>query len=130
MKLRIKGDSLRLRISPSEMSQLLTSGCIEETIHFGPQPEAGLTYALLTRTAPVTPGAPLEVQYRPSEVTVVIGAEHARIWAEGTQVGVYARVSLPEGSLELAVEKDFACLDKNASENQDAFPNPNQGAAC
>jgi hypothetical protein len=36
MKLRIKGDSLRLRVSRSEVEELLASDCLEDTIHFTP----------------------------------------------------------------------------------------------
>ncbi len=46
MKLRIKGNSLRLRVSPSEMERLLSAGRIEEIIHFAQEPDAKLTYAL------------------------------------------------------------------------------------
>ena len=37
MKLRIKGNSLRLRISRSEVARLLEGDCLEETIHFAPE---------------------------------------------------------------------------------------------
>ena len=35
MKLRIKGNSLRFRVSPSELMRLLESGRLEESIRFG-----------------------------------------------------------------------------------------------
>jgi hypothetical protein len=46
MKLRIKGNSLRLRVSRSELAHLQAGGRIEETIRFAEAPEAKLTYAL------------------------------------------------------------------------------------
>ncbi len=46
MKLRIKGNSLRLRVSPSEVARLLETGRIEETIHLSSDQNASLTYAL------------------------------------------------------------------------------------
>ncbi len=130
MKLRIKGDSLRLRISPGEMSQLLQSGRIEETIHFGPQRDARLTYALLTASGDPALGTAMTVRYQPQEVVVVLAASQARAWAAGTEVGLYATINTGVGQLELAVEKDFACLDKSAPENHDTFPHPNQGTVC
>ena len=33
-------------------------------------------------------------------------------------------------SLDLIVEKDFACLDLSDADNEDTFPNPNSGAIC
>lgn len=46
MKLRIKGNSLRLRVSRSEVAKLLKGQRVEETIHFAPQSAAPLSYAL------------------------------------------------------------------------------------
>jgi hypothetical protein len=130
MKLRIKGDSLRLRITPSEMRRLLSEGRIEETIHFAAEDAAYLTYAL--ERSPVA--REVSVQYRPGQVTVLVPASQACAWAEGDEVGVYGTLNLGAGQLEIAVEKDWACLDKSGDESrddgQDTFPNPNQGRAC
>lgn len=126
MKLRIKGNSLRLRVSPSEMEQLLQSGRVEETIYFGTEEDARLTYALeLSAQA----GA-MTVRYRPQEVTVQVSSREARTWAEGTDVGLYGATGSGHGPLEVAIEKDFACLDKDGAENADTFPNPKQGVVC
>ncbi|KAA6456946.1 hypothetical protein DYQ86_24200 [Acidobacteria bacterium AB60] len=127
MKLRIKGDSLRLRIAPSEVARLLQSGRIEETIHFGPAPDACLTYALET-----APGqqASVTVRSRQHEITVLVPEELARRWAVAEDVGIYGEMPTAAGRLELAVEKDFACLDKSAADNQDTYPNPNLGVNC
>jgi hypothetical protein len=126
MKLRIKGDSLRLRISPSEMACLLETGRIEDAIHFGEGEGARLTYALEHGVD----GRELRVRYRPGEIAVVVPSDVARAWGEGSEVGLYGDVSIGEGWLELAIEKDLACLDKKDGENQDTFPNPHEGAIC
>jgi hypothetical protein len=48
-----------------------------------------------------------------------------RCWSLETEVGIYARVPLgAEESLEVIVEKDFACLDRNDEESTDTFANP------
>jgi hypothetical protein len=130
MKLRIKGDSLRLRISPGEMSLLLQHGRIEETVHFGPEHDAKLTYALLASADHPAQGEAMKLLYRPQAISVVVAAIQVRTWANGTEVGMYAEVNTGEGQLELAVEKDFACLDKGTADNQDTFPNPSQRTTC
>ena len=33
-------------------------------------------------------------------------------------------------SLAIAVEKDFACIDRSDADNTDTFPNPHEGAVC
>jgi hypothetical protein len=125
MKLRIKGNSMRLRISPSEMKRLLSEGRIEETIHFGPEPDARLTYALEQSASKIE----MAVRYRPQEVTVILSTENARSWAEGDEVGIYGSFNVGHGQLELVIEKDFACLDRREG-NEDTFPNPKGAQAC
>jgi hypothetical protein len=125
MKLRIKGDSLRLRIGPSDFDQLMETGRIEETIHFGLEDDARLTYAL-----EVGGGGELAVHREGTRVAVVLPAAIARAWAQGNEVGVYGSVPVSGGRLEIAVEKDWACLDRTDPDNADTFPNPNDGANC
>lgn len=127
MKLRIKGNSLRLRVSRSELARFLAGDRIEETIHFAPAPEAKLTYALESASQ----AAAAIVRYSPQEVAVILSQDHVRLWSREEQVGVYAAVDIsPEGLLDVAVEKDFACLDRSAEDNSDTFANPHAGAIC
>jgi hypothetical protein len=125
MKLRIKGDSLRLRVAPSEVAGLMEAGRIEETIHFGLEEDARLTYAL-----EVADMDAIAVRHESSRVAVVLPTVMARRWAEGVEVGLYSTVAVSSGWLEIAVEKDWACLDRSDGENSDKFANPNQGAHC
>jgi hypothetical protein len=127
MKLRIKGNSLRLRVSRSELARFHAGDRIEETIHFTAAPEATLTYALESATRP----SPVTVRYGSREVTVILSKDRARIWSDESEVGVYTTLDLgPAGSLEVAVEKDFACLDRSDEDNSDTFANPVAGATC
>jgi uncharacterized protein DUF7009 len=125
MKLRIKGDSLRLRIAPSELARLMQAGRIEETIHFGQDADARLIYAV--EHADVRE---LAVRYEESSVTAIVPTGSARAWAQGDDVGVYGSVAVATGRLEIAIEKDWACLDKSDSDHADTFPNPKLDARC
>jgi hypothetical protein len=127
MKLRIKGNSLRLRVSRSELARFQAGGRIEETIHFTSAPEATLTYALESALKP----SPVTVRYGSREVTVVLSKDRARMWGASGEVGVYTTLDMgPAGSLEVVVEKDFACLDRSDEDNSDTFANPLAGATC
>jgi hypothetical protein len=126
MKLRIQGNSLRLRITPSELNRLLETGRIEETIHFASGENALLTYAL----EHADDASAIGVRYSPQEVAIVLSSPVARRWAGARDVGVYAELHTRHGALSVAVEKDFACLDRNDAENADTFPNPRQGTIC
>lgn len=46
MKIRMRENSLRLRVARSEMERLLKDGRIRETIRFAASPEASFTWAL------------------------------------------------------------------------------------
>jgi len=127
MKLRIKGDSLRLRVSRSEVTRLLEGHCLEETIHFAPEANAKFTYALQQDRLVSMP----TVQYTENRVAILIPADQANAWGVTDQVGIGEDVSLGDlGALALLIEKDFACLDRGEEENQDTFPNPSAGTTC
>jgi hypothetical protein len=127
VKLRIKGNSLRLRVTRSDLVSFLTSGSIDETIHFTPDKDALLTYVLRHEPSAVA----ATVEYKPTEVVVILPTADARTWADSNRVGIYAKLNLGvHGELELVVEKDFACLDLSDAENADTFPNPNADVHC
>jgi hypothetical protein len=127
MKLRIKGNSLRLRVSRSELARFQAAGRIEETIHFTAAPEATLTYALESALRP----SPVSVQYGTRAVTIILSQDRARIWEAQNEVGIYTTLDMgPAGSLEVVVEKDFACLDRSNEDNSDTFTNPLARATC
>lgn len=125
MKLRIKGNSLRLRITRPELDQLMNEGRIEESIIFAPDGRSHLTYAL--EHAPAA--SSLTVRFAPPSLEVLIPTEQAQQWSLSEDVGIYAAINLGEhGALEMIIEKDFSCLHGTAEENRDAFPNPRAGA--
>ena len=127
MKLRIHKNSLRLRLGPSEIARLLASGRIEETIHFAPAEGAQLTYALELSPALAND---LSVRYAPREIAVLVPRAQAQQWADGDAVGIGGRIDIGDNTVEILVEKDFACIDRKPERNEDTFPNPKASAAC
>jgi hypothetical protein len=127
MKLRIKGNSLRLRVSRSELARFLDGERVEETIHFTQAPEARLTYSLESAVQL----EPIGVQYGSRIVKVILSEDQAHVWRAESEVGVYSALDIgAAGSLEVMVEKDFACLDRSDEENSDTFANPQAAACC
>ena len=127
MKLRIKGNSLRLRVSRSELARFQAGVRIEETIHFTAAPDAKLTYALELALQCF----PVRVRYAFNEITVILSENQARVWGAENEIGVYSGVDIGSArSLDVLVEKDFACLDGSDAENEDTFANPIAGAHC
>jgi hypothetical protein len=126
MKLRINGNSLRLRITRSELDALIFNGRIEETTWLGSGADCRLTYAL-----ELSDGDDVTLRCVPPEIAVLVPSGEAAKWRNGDQVGIYATAELgPCGSLELVIEKDFACLDRSDEDDIDTFPNPLAGAVC
>lgn len=127
MKLRIKGNSLRFRLRQTELATLVDAGHIEETIHLGSEPNARMTYALEHQPSL----ASTTLRYHAPELTIVLTTKDVRTWAETKEVGIYTTLDLgTHGSLEIAVEKDYACLDLSDGDNIDTFPHPSEGAVC
>jgi hypothetical protein len=116
--MRIKGDSLRLRVGRSEVQRLMDSGRVEETIHFSPG--VHLTYALEhSETASC-----VSVSRTPDEVAVIVPTSVAQAWMNGDDIGIYGVFPNGSGTLDVAIEKDFACLDSDRAGNHDSYPNP------
>ncbi|MGH7246465.1 MAG: DUF7009 family protein [Pseudomonadota bacterium] len=114
MKLRIWRNSLRLRLSQSEVAQLASGGRVEEAIEFS----GGwrLRYAVDAADGARAIGA----RFEDGLIEVFVLRASARSWAESNDVGLY-----DDAQLQIAVEKDFRCVTASESENDpDAYPNP------
>ena len=127
MKLRIKGNSLRFRVTPSDVKRLLRYGAIQEHIQFTAIPNDRLTYEVISSSSETA----ITVAYRLGNITVSVPEDQLKKWAASDDVGVYSDVALNDDqALSIAIEKDFACLDLSDAENEDTFPNPNLAATC
>ena len=118
MKLRIKGNSIRLRLTQTELDQLQTDGRVEETTAFGPGRR--LVYALAAAEGLDA----LIATFDAGELVVSLPADWIDEWAASDRVGFEGTQPLSDGeALDLLVEKDFECLHKRPDE-EDAFPHP------
>lgn len=113
MKLRIEGDTLRLRLSGGELEEFASTGRVSSTVHFGTNSDQQLTYALERGSEPAQtlPHAePVQVHYEPGAITVLVPFALAKTWVETDQVGFTHNMPLPESQrLNILVEKDLDC---------------------
>ena len=109
MKLRIQGNSLRMRITNAELNLFRETGQVEEAIAFGPAEEQKLRYVLLK--APEYSN--LQVSFNPNRVTVHVPAETATNWANSEQNGFEGFIDngTPKG-LKILIEKDLDCFHR------------------
>ena len=122
MKLRIRGDSLRLRLTQSEVKAVAEEGSVQETIHFGPEPQARLAYVL--RSDPRV--EVLDVHYEPGRIVVRAPKSVIEAWAGSDRVSLTGEQRLGgDARLDILVEKDFQCVvPREGEEDLDGFPNP------
>lgn len=118
MKIRIKGNTVRYRLSKSEVVTLAEEGVLEERTEF-------INSALLY-TIKQTEDAFLSADFLQNTLTLYVPQRALQQWAETSQVGIEHNMSLPNGdTLYLLLEKDFKCIDAPVTEDQsDYFENP------
>ncbi len=125
MKLRIRGDSLRFRLTKTEVTHLHEQGWWQDATAFGHAGTPRLRYRLEATEAP-QPG----VRFTTGEDTVItalIPSPQIAAWAASEEVGIYFTT---DWNLQVAVEKDFRCLDGEREEDEaDNFDNPNAGTS-
>ena len=121
MKLRIKGNSLRIRLTKTEVSKLAETGYLEEQIRF---PNNQFTYALQKADA-----IGLSATFENNKITMLIPDSFVKSWPENDIVGLDTKMQLTvTESLYLLIEKDFICLDETTEDQSDNYENP--GKTC
>ncbi|MGH1342919.1 MAG: DUF7009 family protein [Nannocystales bacterium] len=123
MKLRILGDSLRLRLSQSEVKQFGDSARVEQSIRFGPA--SVMTYAVEHDSAVQEVCASFEE----STVTVRMPSSVAAAWVGSDEVTIRGEQPLEASAvLSLLIEKDFKCaIPRPGEEDYDGFEHPTGG---
>lgn len=124
--MRIRGNSIRLRLTKSEVAQFGEKGLVEEKIKFCGGGK--LIYALESKVDAQTTSA----EFTDNRVAVTISETRARQWAFSDEIEIEAEQEIAEGeSLKILIEKDFACLKpRDGEDDRDAFPHPAEGAKC
>ena len=115
MKLRIRGNSLRFRLTQTEVAELVRAGRVENRTQLGQDAALGLVFRLQLSAFRLVPG----VEFDAGRLTVSLPEAQAKSWARENEVGIYGEESW---GLKLSIEKDFQCLDQRPNENDsDAF---------
>ena len=120
MKLRLLDDSIRLRLSRTDVDTANDEGIVEGQTRF--PGGAVFTFAL-----EALPDGPAQASYAADRLVVGLPAREIAGWAgDDTAVSLHGEVALADGSrLTLLVEKDFQCLTARPEEDQsDLFVNP------
>jgi hypothetical protein len=113
MKLRLHSNSVRLRLSQSEVEALGAIGRVEECIQF--TPDRALRYSIESAEV-AEPSAALERD----AIRIRLPRAEVKQWIESNQTGMESG----QGRLHLLIEKDFKCIHRDGPDDADSFPNP------
>ncbi len=117
MKLRIKGNTIRIRLSEPEVNKLAAGGSVTEETRF---PTHTLTYKVQVADTVLA-------DFQDKTVTVQLSKTEVDRWAATGRVGISHEITLENGDiLSILVEKDFKCLTVRPEDESDLFPNPNK----
>ena len=111
MKLRLHDDSVRIRLSRSEVEQLGSGRAVRAATRF---------YTGRLDVAIVPEGDGVDAAFDAGGVTIRVSAAQAREWSVNDIEGLYGM----SGPCKVAIEKDYACLHQSGDRNEGTFPNP------
>ena len=126
MKLRVLGDSIRLRVSQTELAAIGERGRVSDSVCF---PNGSrLVYTLNRDDA----AEALSATFADNEITVVLPANAVDEWVHSDLVALHGSQNLSgQGELKLLIEKDFACLNPRDDEDEsDLFQHPQEQTEC
>lgn len=118
MKLRIRGNSIRLRLTQSEVDKIKNFNSIEEITEF---PNGQNFVYSLSATAQTNQTS---ANFTNRKIEILIPKSMAENWANSDEIGLYGT----QEQIQIAVEKDFKCLTpRTGDEDTDTFPHPKEG---
>jgi hypothetical protein len=122
MKLRIRGNSLRLRLTQGEIRALAEQGVIEDRTEFpGGQ-------ALVYRLRSDKIKNEISARYDNKIMEIIAPESAVARWCATELVTLSASLPLASDELRIVLEKDFACLAPREGEDEsDNFPHPLAG---
>jgi hypothetical protein len=118
VKLRIKGNSIRIRLGRSEVQNLAKDGAVEQFTTFGNDNWFGYAIRASADATGVT------ATFIGQRIVVCAPANVIREWAATDQVGIHVLQATGYGELAIHIEKDSDCIEVSdpPSQEDEAFP--------
>ena len=124
MKLRIKGNSIRLRLTQNEINEFKEKGIVIEVVKFGISSESQMHYIIQK-----TDKSEIYATFDSNKMMINVPNAIAEKWVLTNQVGFENRMMINDKEdLFILVEKDYKCLQPRDHEDEsDMFPHPAEG---
>ena len=121
MKLRIRGNTVRVRLTQTEVSALADHGYLEEITDFGHGQILVLSLIAPEASRP-------QATFVNGTIEIALPSDDVRDWADSDRVEIAGESE----TLRILIEKDFKCLTpRDGDEDADTFPHPRErDAAC
>ena len=116
MKLRIKGNTIRFRLTQTEIDSI-AKGSVEDKTQFP------LGNSLIYK---IQIGDIFNTKFLEGVVLITVPSPLVNEWATSDKVSIDYSFELEDGNqLEISLEKDFKCLTERPKEDEsDMYPNP------
>ncbi|MEP7257521.1 MAG: hypothetical protein ABI687_04020 [Flavitalea sp.] len=120
MKLRIKGNSIRIRLSKTEVQRLASGSALEDSVSF-------VRNRFGYSVKPISNGDLLSASYEEGNITLYVPLTLLADWPTNTVTGFETNMPVEHsGHLHLLLEKDFKCIDQTMEDQSDYYENPDK----
>lgn len=113
MKIRIKDNSVRFRLTQSEVALLGKTGSVSCRTDF--------INRTLIYTIESTEESEISVTFAENHIVLKMPEVQIREWVSTDRVGFDGQ----SGLVRVLIEKDFVCIDNSIEDQSDNYPNPN-----
>lgn len=121
MKLRIRGNSIRLRLTQSEVENFTKENFVEESTDFGEGRKFIYTLLCDKETEKI------KADFNNGNIKITVPENTVQTWANGNEVGIEGETE----TLKIIIEKDFTCLKpRDNGDDADTFPHPKGDQVC
>ena len=117
MKIRIRGNSVRFRLTKNEVEHLCRERSIEERTNFTNQDFIYEVKVAATEN--------LDIDFSNNKISLQISDVVLEHWDTNNKIGFSHSVATSNGKiLDLLLEKDFTCLEDRGEDESNNYPNP------
>ena len=122
MKIRIKDNTIRFRLSNTDLKKLQKKGKVVSTCTFGTSQE--FKYSVVSKKKGNSEF--LCIDLKKNHIRIELAASDVKEWAKTDLEGFDAYMDNgTKAGLYVLLEKDWQCLKPRGEDESDLFPNPN-----